>query len=154
VQEDGASDFEKLRLKTDAFAKKNGARPRAYLALIGNNPAMRTARAQFSGGFIGCGGFEIVDGVITNSNDEALKKALEVNAEITVVCGSDEDYATLGIEFTRQYKAAKKDSVLILAGYPAESIEELKSAGIDEFIHMRANLIDTLSSLQQKLNIV
>lgn len=154
VQEDGASDFEKLRLKTDAFAKKNGVRPKAFLALIGNNPAMRTARAQFSGGFIGCGGFEIVDGVITNSNDEALKKALEVNAEITVVCGSDEDYATLGIEFTRQYKAAKKDSVLILAGYPAEGIEELKSAGIDEFIHMRANLIETLSSLQQKLNIV
>jgi len=139
---------------TDAFAKKNGARPRAFLALIGNNPAMRTARAQFSGGFIGCGGFEIVDGVITNSNDEALKKALEVNAEITVICGSDEDYATLGIEFAKQYKTAKKDSVLILAGNPAESIEELKSAGIDEFIHMRANLIETLSSLQQKLNIV
>jgi methylmalonyl-CoA mutase len=153
-QEDGAREFEDLRLRTDGFARKNGARPKAYLAMIGSNPAMRTARAQFSGGFIGCGGFEIVDGVITPSNDEALKKALEVNAEITVICGSDEDYATLGAEFARKFREAKKDGVLILAGYPAEGIEELKSAGIDEFIHMRANLIETLGSLQQKLNII
>jgi methylmalonyl-CoA mutase len=135
--------------------RKTNNRPRAYLALIGNNPAMRTARAQFSGGFIGCGGFEIIDGVITKSNDEAVKKALDIDAEITVVCGSDEDYATLGIEFARQYKAAKKDSVLILAGYPAE--EHRRAQRVLELMNsfiMRANLIDTLSSLQQKLNIV
>ncbi len=153
-QEDGSKEFEDLRLKTDGFAKKNGSRPKAYLALIGGSPAMRTARAQFSGGFIGCGGFEIVDGIITKSTDEALKKAQEINAEITVICGSDEDYATLGVEFAKKFKESKKDGVLILAGYPAEGIEELKSAGIDEFIHMRANLIETLSSLQQKLNII
>ena len=141
-------------MKTDGFAKQNGSRPKAYLALIGNNAAMRTARAQFSGGFIGCGGFEIVDGVISNSIDEALAKAIEVNAEITVVCGADDDYATLGVEFAQKFKEAKKDGVLILAGYPAENIEDLKSAGVDEFIHLRANLIETLSSLQKKLNII
>jgi len=154
VQEDGASQFETLRLKTDGFAKAKGSRPKAYLALIGNNPAMRTARAQFSGGFIGCAGFEIIDGVITKSNEEALAKTMEIGAEIVVICGSDEDYATLGVEFAKQYKEAKKDGVLILAGYPTECIDELKAAGIDEFVHMRANMIDTLITLQQKLNII
>jgi methylmalonyl-CoA mutase len=153
VTEDGAIEFERLRLNTDSYAKKTNNRPRAYLALIGNNPAMRTARAQFSGGFIGCGGFEIIDGVITKSNDEAVKKALDIDAEITVICGADDEYATLGVEFARHFKETKKDGVLLLAGNPVESVEALKEAGIDEFIHLRSNLIDTLSSLQQKLNI-
>ncbi len=154
VPEDGTAEFERLRLKTDGFAKKNGARPRAYLALIGNNPTMRTARAQFSAGFIGCGGFEIVDGVITQSMEEALKKALEINAEITIICGADEDYDTLGVEFAQSFKNAKKEGLLLLAGYPSDSVQDLINAGIDEFIHLRANLIDTLSSLQEKLNII
>lgn len=154
VQAGGSMEFEELRLKTDAAAKKNGARPKAYLALIGNNPAMRTARAQFSGGFIGCGGFDIVDGIITKSNDAALEKALEINADITVICGADEDYPSLGVDFARRYKAAKKDGVLLLAGYPAEGLEDLKDAGVDDFIHLRSNLVNTLNNLQQKLNII
>jgi methylmalonyl-CoA mutase len=154
LEEDGSKEFEELRLKTDAAAKKSGARPKAYMALIGNNPAMRTARAQFSGGFIGCGGFEIVDGIITKSNDEALDKAFEINADITVICGSDEDYSSLGVEFAKKYKEAKKEGVLLLAGYPAEGLQDLKNAGVDDFIHIRSNLVSTLKNLQQKLNII
>ena len=154
VEENGAVQFEKLRLATDAFAKKNGKRPRAYLALIGNNPAMRTARAQFSGGFIGCGGFEIVDGVITQSVDESVREAISRNAEITVICGSDDDYASLGVEFAEKYRKSRKDGLLVLAGYPADQIEVLKKAGIDEFVHIRADLVETLSSFQLKLNII
>ncbi|MCK5468653.1 MAG: methylmalonyl-CoA mutase, partial [Cyclobacteriaceae bacterium] len=151
--ENGTSEFEFLRLTTDSFAKKTGKRPKAYLAFIGNNPTMRTARAQFSGGFIGCGGFEIVDGIVSKSNEEAINKALEQDAEITVICGSDDDYATDGIEFARKFREARKGGVLVLAGYPADSLDDLKAAGVDEFIHVRADLIETLKSFQQKLNI-
>ncbi len=153
-QENGPSEFESMRLKTDAFAKKHGKRPVAYLALIGNNPAMRAARAQFSGGFIGCGGFEIIDGGITSSNGEAIKKALDANAAITVICGADDDYPTLGVDFAQKFRQSKNDGVLILAGYPAEAIEALKAAGVDDFVHMRANLVETLGKLQKQLNII
>jgi methylmalonyl-CoA mutase len=115
---------------------------------------MRTARAQFSGGFIGCGGFEIVDGIITESVDEALSKALSQNAEITVICGSDDDYATMGMEFAEKFRAARNDGLLALAGYPADRIDSLKKAGVDEFVHIRADLIETLSNFQHKLNII
>jgi methylmalonyl-CoA mutase len=152
--ENGAIQFEALRLATDAFAKKSGKRPKAFMALIGNTPAMRTARAQFSSGFVGCGGFEVIDGVLTDSVEEAVKKAKEVNAEITVICGSDEDYAELGSSFAEQFRKDKKDGLLIVAGYPAESLDQLKAAGVDEFIHIRADLIQTLTSFQQKLNII
>ncbi|NJN25883.1 MAG: methylmalonyl-CoA mutase small subunit [Cyclobacteriaceae bacterium] len=152
--ENGAIQFESMRLATDGYAKTSARRPKAYLALIGNNPTMRTARAQFSGGFIGCGGFEIADGIITNSNDEAIKTALEQNAEITVICGSDDDYATLGIEFAQKFRNSKKDGILVVAGYPTELLETLNEAGVDEFVHMRADLIQTLQGFQQKLNII
>ncbi|MCK5701464.1 MAG: hypothetical protein KAI29_09935, partial [Cyclobacteriaceae bacterium] len=152
-QENGAIEFETLRLTTDRFAKKTGKRPKAYLALIGNNPTMRTARAQFCGGFIGCGGFDIIDGIVTQSNEEAINKALDQKAEITVICGADDDYTTSGIEFAKKFREADKDGILVLAGYPTDSLEDLKEAGVDEFIHIRADLIKTLKNFQQKLNI-
>ncbi|MCK5207219.1 MAG: methylmalonyl-CoA mutase, partial [Cyclobacteriaceae bacterium] len=123
-QENGASEFETLRLTTDRFAKKTGKRPKAYLALIGNNPTMRTARAQFCGGFIGCGGFDIIDGIVTQSNEEAINKALDQKAEITVICGADDDYTTSGIEFAKKFREADKDGILVLAGYPTDSLED------------------------------
>jgi len=152
--ENGAIEFESLRLLTDAYAKKAGKRPKAFLALIGNNPALRTARAQFSGSFIGCGGFEIIDGILSNSNEEAVSTTLKQNAEITVICGSDDDYGTLGIEFSKKFRKANKNGILVIAGYPQEFVEQLKEAGVDAFIHVRADLIQTLRNFQQKLNII
>ena len=152
-QENGAIEFETLRLTTDRFAKKTGKRPKAYLALIGNNPTMRTARAQFCGGFIGCGGFDIIDGIVTQSNEEAINKALDQKAEITVICGADDDYTTSGIEFAKKFRETDKGGILVLAGYPTDSLEDLKEAGVDEFIHIRADLIKTLKNFQLKLNI-
>jgi len=154
VPENGAAQFEDLRSATDRFANDNGRRPKAYLALIGSNAAMRTARSQFSGGFIGCGGFEIIEGKISATKEEALDNAIAEKAEITVICGSDDDYSTLGITFAENFKKVNKDGLLVLAGYPAESIEALKDAGVDEFVHLRADLIDTLTRFQEKLNII
>ena len=154
LPQNGAVEFENLRKKTDAFAEKTGERPKAFMALIGKNPTMKTVRAQFSAGFIGCGGFEIIDGKITQSTGEALKLALEQNAEITVICGADNEYATAGIEFANKFRQTKKDGILVVAGYPTDSLEDLKAAGVDEFIHIRADLIETLENFQQKLNIV
>ena len=152
--ENGAVQFEALRLASDAYAAKEGQRPKAFLSLIGTNPVMRTARSQFSASFIGCGGFEIVEGVITKSNDEAVQKALDQNADITVICGSDDDYATLGVEFAKKFKEEKKDGLLVVAGYPTDTLDALKASGIDEFIHIKADLISTLTSFQHKLNII
>lgn len=154
LPQNGAVEFENLRKKTDAFAEQAGARPKAYMALIGNNPTMKTARAQFSAGFIGCGGFDIIDGEIAQPSDEALALALEQNAAITVICGADEDYAALGIEFAKNFRQSKKDGILVVAGYPTESLEDLKAAGVDEFIHIRADVIETFNNFQKKLNIV
>ena len=51
-----ATDFEELRLATEAAAR----RPKVFMLTIGNL-AMRLARAQFSANFFGCAGYEIID---------------------------------------------------------------------------------------------
>jgi methylmalonyl-CoA mutase len=50
-------------------------------------------------------------------------------------------------------KKAKPNCKIILAGYPTDKIEEYKAAGVDEFIHVKANVVEVLSRLQNELNI-
>jgi hypothetical protein len=44
-------------------------------------------------------------------------------------------------------------NTMILAGYPKDKIDLYSSQGIDIFIHLRANLYDTLSDLAKKLGV-
>jgi methylmalonyl-CoA mutase len=150
----GAQVIEEIRLDTERFVKSNGTRPKVYICLIGDNPTMRTARATFSTGFLGCGGFEIIDGPIEPETDKAIQLAIDSDADVTVLCGSDEDYANSGTELAKKYKEAKPDSYLVLAGYPIDIIEPLTEAGIDLFIHLKANLVDSLKAIQKKLQII
>jgi len=150
----GAIDFETLRLTTDEFVNKNGteSRPRVYLALLGDNKIMRKARATFSTGSMGCAGFEITEGTPSDSTEEAVKKSKDSQANIVVICGSDDDYISSASDFARTFKA-DNDAILVLAGYPKDIIDDLKTAGIDEFIHVRVNVVEVLSSFQKKINI-
>ena len=153
-QHGGAIEFEELRLTTEKHVSKNGekSRPHAYLVLIGDNKIMRKARATFSTGFMGCAGFKVTEGSPSETIDEAIDKTVECNADIVVICGSDDDYVSWGVDFAKAYKA-KNNGLLILAGYPLEIIEDLHSSGVDDFIHLRVNAVEVLSSFQKKLDI-
>jgi methylmalonyl-CoA mutase len=154
--ERAAEAFEKLRLRTDKYVKQVGVekRPTVFLSLIGDNAVMRKARASFSAGFLGCAGFKLEESSPSASLDEALAKAEAAKASIVVICGADEDYTSGdAATFASKLKATRKDTIVILAGYPAEHMDTLKAAGVDEFIHLKADLLGTLSRLQDKIGI-
>ena len=50
------------------------------------------------------------------------------------------------------YQKLKDKAIVVVAGNPA-SAEELKSKGIDNFIHVRSNVIDILMDFNNKLGI-
>ncbi len=137
----GAAAFEEIRLATEKWAKENH-RPKVFLAKMGNL-AMRQARAGFITNFFGCAGFEIVD----NSGFETVAAAVEaanaVKADYVVLCSSDEEYATTGVEFAKAWKAQSQAAVFV-AGNPTEAMEALKEAGVTDFIHARLNVLETL----------
>ncbi|MFZ4546384.1 MAG: methylmalonyl-CoA mutase family protein [Bacteroidales bacterium] len=148
----GSDAFDQLRLATEQFVADGNKKPAVFLFNIGNL-AMRKARAMFSTNFFGCAGYEIFDNSGFNSIDDGVKAAKASKAEIVVVCSSDEEYTTLVPEIAQKLKSSNKELSLVVAGYPKEILDMLKQVGVDEFIHVRSNLLQTLEKFQEKLGI-
>ncbi len=151
----GAVQFENLRINTDKYVILHGEenRPKVYLSLIGDNKIMRKARASFSTGFFGCAGFKVIEGKVSESLSQSIDLAAQSNADIIVVCGADDDYLNSGITYATELKKRSK-AILVIAGSPEDKKEELKDAGVIDFINLRTNLIDSLQNFQNLLKIV
>lgn len=139
-----SQQFDALRIAVDRSAK----RPVVFLLSIGN-PAMRKARSQFSANFFGCAGYEIIDNQGFKTVEEGVSKALSSKAHIVVICSSDEEYPVFAPEI---FESLKEKAIIVVAGNPA-CIDELKSKGIKNFIHIRSNMIETLSDFHKQLGI-
>ncbi len=148
----GSDAFDQLRLSTEQFVADGNKKPSVFLFNIGNL-SMRKARAMFTTNFFGCAGYEILDNSGFATIDEGVNAAKASKAEIVVVCSSDDEYATLVPEIAGKLKKTNKELALVVAGYPKEIIESLKQVGVDEFIHVRSNLLQTLETFQEKLGI-
>ena len=145
--------FDALRLATEDYVNKGNAAPKVFLLPIGNI-AMRKARAGFALNFFACAGYQVLDNNGFKTTDESVKEALKSSADIIVICSSDEEYATLGVEIVQAVKLADKNKIVIIAGNPTESIEILKQAGVDEFIHVKTNLLVALTGFSRRLGII
>lgn len=138
-----AEQFEALRLETERAAH----RPKAFMLTIGNL-AMRIARAQFSCNFLACAGYEVIDNLGFDTVEAGVEAARKAGADIIVLCSSDDEYAT----FAPQAKAAIGNGreIFIVAGAPA-CMDDLKAQGIENFIHVKCNVLDTLKAFNKQL---
>ena len=139
-----SSDFEKLRLQTE----KSGKVPVAFMLTIGKL-AFRQARAQFSSNFLACAGYKIIDNLGFKTVEEGVDAALKANADVIILCSSDEEYAEYAIP---AFKYLDGRAMFIVAGAP-ECMDELKAAGIENFIHVKCNVLETLKEYNEKLGI-
>lgn len=137
-----ASAFEALRLETE----ESGRRPKAFMLTIGNL-AMRQARAQFSCNFLACAGYEVIDNLGFATVEEGVEAAMAAKADIVVLCSSDDEYAEYAVP---AFKAVDGRAMFIVAGAPA-CMDDLKAAGIENFIHVRCNVLETLKEYNAKL---
>lgn len=149
----GSEPFEKIRLATENYVAKGNKKPAVFLFTMGNLSMLR-ARAGFATNFFGCAGFDIIDNPGFQSIHEGLDEALSSNAEIVVICSSDEEYAQIVPEICTRLKTARPSLMVLVAGYPKEMIDTFKASGIDDFIHVRSNLLAALQAYQQKLGML
>lgn len=140
----GAEAFEELRMQTERSAR----RPKVFLLTYGNL-TMRKARAGFATNFFGVAGYEIIDNPGFATPDEGAKAALESGADVVVLCSSDDEYAELTEPVCKALKGKVKS--LVLAGFPKEMVETYKGYGIDEFIHVKTNVLECLTGFQKML---
>ena len=138
-----AADFEDLRIHTEETKV-----PTAFMLTIGNL-AMRQARAQFSCNFLACAGYKVIDNLGFKTVEEGVDAALEANADIVVICSSDDEYAEYAIP---AFKYLNGRAMFVVAGAPA-CMEDLKAAGIENFVHVKCNVLETLKEYNQKLGI-
>jgi methylmalonyl-CoA mutase len=147
-----SESFEAIRRRSDARKERTGARPKVFLANLGPRK-QHGARAAFSSGFFAAGGFEVIGNSGFDTPDAAAAAAIESKAPIVVICSTDETYPQLVPPLARALKASTPSPKVILAGLPAAHVDAFRKAGVDDFIHVRANCAKMLAALQDQLGL-
>ena len=145
VEYRGAESFEKLRMNTE----RSGKEPLVFLLTTGNLN-WRMARAGFASGFFACGGYRIRDNHGFDTVSQGMRAAEEAGADIIVLCSSDDEYPGIAPEAVKECPEGR---ILVLAGYPKDSVDDLKSIGIEHFIHTGSNLLEDLKKYNSLLGI-
>jgi methylmalonyl-CoA mutase len=140
----GSEEYEKLRIAVD----RSSFRPVVFLLPVGNH-AMRKARSQFSMNFFECAGYNVIDNYGFNTAEEGITNAIESEADIVVICSSDEEYSLFAPGI---YKRLKDKAIVVVAGNPP-CIDELKAKGMDHFIYSGLSVVDTLNKFNEQMGI-
>lgn len=147
----GTQAFEALRMAVESHAKKGFDIPKVFLFTYGNL-TMRKARATFSGNFFGVAGYQIIDNLGFPDIETGVKAALDARADIVVLCSSDDEYLEMAPAAGLIKKSSPKTQVVV-AGNPKNIIDQLNKAGVDDYIHMRTNVLESLTNYNHILGI-
>ena len=71
--------------------------------------------------------------------------AIKANADIVVLCSSDEEYPTYIPDAIKELDGR---AVFVLAG---PETDEFKAMGVENFINVRTNVLETLKAFNAKL---
>lgn len=143
-------EIEAVRKTTEKLVEETGKRPIVELTSYGNL-TMRKARAAFSYDFLGVSGFEIWQ---EKSFENALKAAegsANSESDVVVICSSDPDYEESALAFVKAFRAQNTSKILLLAGNPVGITDQLNQAGLDGYIHIKSDVIQTISNIQEKV---
>lgn len=144
--------FEQLRLRAEtasqirAASSKDDDGPRVFLANLGT-VAMHGARATFARGAFAAGGLPTVgsEGTGTHEPREAANiLASEFRASgcaVVCLCGTDEDYATMGSEVIQALRDAGANWI-VRAGSPVQKVPSDEMT--DDWIHLGSDLPSSL----------
>ena len=140
--------FEALRRRTEEAAAE-GRPIRVFLANMGPIPQHK-ARADFSTGFMEVARFEVLRNDGFADTEEAARAAVESGADVAIICSTDETYPDIVPPLARAIKEARPEAIVLLAGAPApEHKEAYVEAGVDDFIHVRADCLKILTDIQK-----
>lgn len=140
-----AAPFEQLR---DA-AERADRHPEVYLANLGS-VATHNARATFAKNLFEAGGIR-AHGSDGASDAAAVTAGFRASGcRIACICSSDAVYADLGPQAAAALVAAGAERVY-LAGAPGAQADELRAAGVDEFVHLGCDVLSVLQGAHDAL---
>jgi methylmalonyl-CoA mutase len=147
-----AEKFEKLRAAAKSMEARTGKPPQLFVARMGP-VKQHKPRADFTLGLFSVGGFKALGKTAYNDAAEAARAAAESGAPVAVLCSTDDTYPELVPVFAKTLKELAPGVTVVLAGLPAEkeTVAAFQAAGVDEFIHVRTNVRETLEKFLTKI---
>lgn len=146
--------FEELRKATEDYKEKTGESIKVFLTNMGEIPQHK-ARADFSTGFFEVGALEVLKNDGHASVEEAAQATLASGAPVAVICSTDATYPEIVPPLAKLIKAGNPDIKLFLAGNPNPELkEEYEKAGVDDYVHVRANCYKIIRSIQKERGVI
>lgn len=145
-----SESFEALRAAAKRYEATNGDPPRIYCANVGAL-AIHKPRTDFTVAFFEVGGFSVEAADSHDTAEDAADAALASEAPVIVICSADEIYEDAVPIIAARIKDAQPDTIIILAGYPTDRVDDYRAAGVDDFIHLRANCYEMNAGLLRQL---
>ena len=127
--------IEKIRQRTIDHALATGRYPKVLLLTRGD-VKMRGARSNFCLNFFGCAAFDMV----------VSEEYKDAGADLIILCSSDSEYLALAQDVCSKVKVP-----VLVAGNPKDQIEALQAAGVQGFVHVLSDAVQTLTEWQNKL---
>jgi methylmalonyl-CoA mutase len=147
-----AAAFEQLRAATDRYSARTAHRPEVFLCNMGSLREYK-ARADFSRGFFATAGYAVISPDGFKSPEEAAEALAKTNAKAAVICSTDDNYPSLVPPLVQALRSKRPDLLIVLAGYPQDQVEAHEKAGVNEFIHLRADAVELLGKFHAQLGI-
>lgn len=138
-----AEPFERLRDRSDAALARTGTRPTVFLANLGPLSAFG-ARAMFAKNFFETGGIQSLSNDGASSLTEIHQAAIDSKAKLICVCSSDDIYHNHAIAAVKTLRETFSGPIF-LAGRPADLEQDLREAGVTEFIYGGCDVLGLLS---------
>ena len=141
--------YEAMRRRTEAFKAEKGDNFKVFLANMGPIPQHK-ARADFIASFMEVAAFEILRNDGFAEIGECAAAAAASGADIAVICSTDASYPELVPPLARAIKEKCPGMGVYLAGAPAADCKDsYVEAGVDGFISIRSNCLETLTEFQR-----
>lgn len=144
--------FEALRDASDAYLAKTGARPQIFSANLGS-VAQHTGRATFTKNFFEAAGIQVPGNAGFADMESCVAAFRKSGARIAILCSSDAVYETLAVPTAQALKAAGCE-YLFLAGAPGDKKDAYNAAGIDDFIFMGGDVLQTTRAVLTRLGVI
>jgi len=141
-------EVEALRQAIEALPQK----PVIHLLNMGKVLDFK-ARADFSSAFFQMSGFELINPAGYETCEAAIQAAAESKAKAVCICSTDALYEELVPVLCQGLKQLPHAPIIILAGYPQDKVESYQAAGVDVFIHIRANAYETNKQIINKMGV-
>jgi methylmalonyl-CoA mutase len=121
--------FEKAKQLADAFAKKDGRRPRIMIAKMGQDGHDRGAKVVATG--YADVGFDVDIGPLFQTPQEAAKQAVENDVHILGVSSLAAGHKTLVPQVIEELKKYEREDIMVIVGgvIPAQDYQFLFDAG-------------------------